>query len=205
MPHRIPTQTSAANLIETIVDDFRPAQWLVDECQQLVAQDENYFPCVALGLIGRLAIGTMPTKEKKSILRKFPAKEYPARRVTAWWKNRREIIWPELESLVMKKAVGLTGTIFDMREMDFESIAETATLWLRKRDNLESIVFLVGKDADWYVKPKLAEVDRLAKLYRRHYTRIFSDQRLNSVAECQLNAWWSTVATQHLDRPTNGA
>lgn len=204
MPNRLSNTESATNLIESIIEDFKPTQWLAEETLRLACQDNCYFPCVSLGLIGRLTIGNMSPRDKKSILKKFPAREYPAKRVLNWWKNRREFVWPELEKILLRKIISLNEATFDMRSMDSESIAETATLWLRKRDNLESIIFLVGKDADWRVKPCLAEADRLARLYRHHFRRIISDQRINSVAVCQTDAWWATIALQHIEKPSNG-
>jgi len=182
--------------IHDIMEDLRVPNWLLEEvefhCGTFLDQ------CIGIGLLVRL----WATPEEIGVLiRKLRGGgETPLEKSLSWW----AALPPEVRRGVIRAALMRVDDLMDdLPELRSRVAADPVTAaplaldWLKRRDDLEAILFLASCTSDARVlEGALQTLDERAAAEHSIWFFLppFDDERLRAVASADPGAWWGDLA-----------
>lgn len=184
---------SVPSVDEVFAGLTRP-EWMTDEVSSRLTVGTSWEVASAWGIVARL--GQPAVKLSLAELLDAAPPESPA----LLWLRRNSAAQRDLVAHVVAESDMLIDALDPLAEAlvdDAPDAREEARSWLHRRDDLESVAFVLTRanvevDA---VRAALAAVDREAGLRQEMwaFSEAFDDARLSSVSWQEPDAWWATT------------
>jgi hypothetical protein len=191
----------AAPSVASLTHGLGSQPWLQAAADLLMASPAAIDRCAAVGLLGRLWLPPSKT-DVQAALRLSLQGAGPGQVGRAWWaalspEDRRGVI-----RAVLMRVDDLMDEVPELRSRvaaDPVTAAPLALDWLRRRDDLEAILFLARGTSDALVlEGALQTLDERAAA--EHSIWFFlpplDDERLRAVASAEPDAWWGDLSSQ---------
>lgn len=185
--------------MEVLTCGLRLEQWLLDESAALVSSAGALSRTAGVGLIARLWMPRDRAGRTLAQKRLASGEDVPSSLAIRWF----QALDADMRDSIRRSAVGAAESLRDALPSLEESIADEhpqvatiARTWLRERDDLESVVFLIARgDPAPDVAAAVAELDEETSTYHSMWSELapFDEPRFRAVAWQEPDAWWGQL------------
>lgn len=192
-----PSPSVEAPTPSRLLGDLDAPAWLTDPLLAAAAGDDPYAAFAAAGTVGRLWAPRGTGASAAEALARLVADDDPMARASRWAKALPAAVFEHLLSLVDVEVSWLTDEIDELADADLapDDLAAAAGSWLARRDDLASVLRLLGPRAAG-LSCAVESLDRLGRTHASLWALAAPalTPRLAAVAWQEPDAWWATVA-----------
>jgi hypothetical protein len=189
----------AAQLVETLADEFSLEPWLVSLARQLVAQRGRLASFVGLGALARLWVTGVAPERRRAMTRRVLDGEGLGSALARWRQTEGAARWAEAEEAVRAEVRALSEELGRLARVPAERRGArdrmAALRWLLRREDLACVAEIAAGGVTVEVDRALAELDKDGQRHADVFVdvEVSADPRLARAQLVYPDAWWLGV------------